>query len=97
MSFKGFVAFAAQADPPFSICLFVEWREVMKRLLPVRLGRKRETSWEMPMVSSLVVAMFIEELRSFNQVPIVIKLKVSNDTATPTIGGANNTIYFTRE
>ena len=49
----------------------------------------------MPTVSSLVVAMSIEELRSFSQVPTIIKLEVSNDTTVPTIGGADNAIYFT--
>ena len=38
-----------QADPFFSICLLVEWREVMKRLLPVRLGIRGGPSWKRPL------------------------------------------------
>ena len=41
--------------------------------------------------------MFVEELRSFNQVPVVIHRKVSNGTTALTIGGADNVVYFTRE
>ena len=51
----------------------------------------------MPIVSSLVAVMSLEELRSFNQVHVVIRLEVSNDTLVPTIGGADNAVYFTRE
>ena len=60
-------------------------------------GRKRGTSRETPIVSSLVVAMFVEELRSFNQVPTDIRLEVADGPTTPTIGGADNVIYFTQE
>ena len=49
------------------------------------------------MVSSLVDATSVEELRSSNQVPVVIILEVSSGMATPTIGGGDNTVYFTRE
>ena len=49
------------------------------------------------MVSSLVVAMSMEELRSFRQVSAVISLEVSDDTTTPTIVGVDNAIYFTEE
>ena len=48
------------------------------------------------MVSSLDAAMSIEELRSLRQV-LAIKLEVSDGTATPTIGGADNVVYFTQE
>ena len=48
-------------------------------------GRKRGTPRETPIVSRLVIAMFVEELRSFSQVLVDIRLKVANDTATPTI------------
>ena len=59
--------------------------------------RKRGTPWEMPTVSSLVAATSVEELRSFRQVLATIRLEVLEGTATPTIGGADNAIYFTRE
>ena len=58
---------------------------------------KRGTPWEMPTISSLVTAMSIEELRSFNQVPSNITLEVENSPVAPTIGGVDNAIYFTHE
>ena len=58
---------------------------------------KKGAPQETPSVSSLVAAMSIEELRSFSQVPVIIKLKVSNSMATLTIGGADNVVYFTRK
>ena len=60
-------------------------------------GRKRGTSQETPIVSSLVAAMSVEELRSFSQVPADIKLEVVDDPTASTIGGAYNVVYFTRE
>ena len=64
-------------------------------------GRKRGTPWETPIVSSLVAAMFVEELRLFNQVSSDIRLEVENGMAAPTIGGGgggvDNAVYFTRE
>ena len=59
--------------------------------------RKRGTPRETPTASSLVSAMSVEELRSFSQVHIVIRLEVSKDTVVPTIGGADNVVYFIRE
>ena len=41
--------------------------------------------------------MFVEELRLLNQFPVDIILEVADSTATPTIGGADNTVYFTCE
>ena len=41
--------------------------------------------------------MSIEELRSFSQVTADIRLEVADGTATPTIRGADNTVYFTWE
>ena len=58
-------------------------------------GCKRGTPRETLTISSLVTAMFVEELRSLRQIPITIILEASNDTATPTIGGADNASYFT--
>ena len=76
MSVEGFVTFAAQADPPFFVCLPIEWRKVMKRLLPVRLSVRGGTPRETPKASSLVAAMSLEELRSFSQIPTIIRLEV---------------------
>ena len=59
-------------------------------------GCKRGTPRETPTVSSLVTAMFVEELRSFRQVSAAIRLKVSDGTVAPTIGGADNAVYFTQ-
>ena len=41
--------------------------------------------------------MSVEELRLFNQVPANIRLEVVDSPAAPTIGGADNAVYFTRE
>ena len=51
----------------------------------------------MSIVTSLVIVMSIEELRSFRQVPATVGLEVSDDMATSTIGVADNAVYFTRE
>ena len=47
------------------------------------------------MVSNLVVIIFVEDLRSFKQVPTTIRLEMSDDMATLTMGAADNSIYFT--
>ena len=60
-------------------------------------GRKRGIPWEMPTTSSLVATMSVEDLRSFNQVPVGISLVLSDDAAVPTAEGADNVVYFTRE
>ena len=60
-------------------------------------GRTRGTSWETPIVSSLVAAMFVEELRLFSQVPANIRLEVADGRTALTIGGVDNAVYFTRE
>ena len=57
--------------------------------------RKRGTPRETPTMSSLVATMSIEDLRSFKQVPIAIRLEVSDGMATLTIGATNNTVYLT--
>ena len=59
-------------------------------------GCKRGASQETPTVSSLVAAMSVEELKSFSQVPTNMRFKVEDGTVSPTIGGANNVVYFTR-
>ena len=41
--------------------------------------------------------MSMEDLRSFSQVPTDIRLEVANGPVAPTIGGADNAVYFTRD
>ena len=60
-------------------------------------GRDRGTPRETPTVSNLVVAMSIEELRSFSQVPSNIRLEVADGPTATTIRGVDNVVYFTRE
>ena len=60
-------------------------------------GCKRRTSRETPIVSSLVAAIFLEELRSFSQVLADIRPEVADGLATPTIEGADIIVYFTSE
>ena len=60
-------------------------------------GRKRGTPRESPTESSLATTMYVEELRSFCQVPADISLELSDGAAVSTIGGAYNAVYFTRE
>ena len=60
-----------------------------------QVGRRRGTPREMPTVSSVVVAMSVEELRLYNQVPVEINLEVSDGLTTSTVEEANNAIYFT--
>ena len=60
-------------------------------------GCRRVTLREMPTTSSLVVVMYVEELRLYCQVPTKISLEMSDDLATSTIGEADNSIYFTED
>ena len=60
-------------------------------------GRKRGTPRETPTVSSLVAAMFVEDLRSFRQVPEAIRLEMADDAATSIMGATDNVVYFTIE
>ena len=62
-----------------------------------QVGHRRGTTRETSSSSSLVAAMFVEELRSFCQVLADISLELSNGTAVSTVGGAYNAIYFTQE
>ena len=61
------------------------------------IGRRRGPSRESPTASSLVASMFMEELRSFCQVPDDISIELSDKSAFSTIGEADNTVYFTQE
>ena len=58
-------------------------------------GRKRGTARETPTVSNLVVAMFVEDLRSFRKIPTAIRLEVLDGTTISTMGAADNAVYFT--
>ena len=49
----------------------------------------------MPTISSLVAAMFADELRLYSQVPIEISMEISDGPTTSTVGEADNAIYFT--
>ena len=60
-------------------------------------GRKRGILRERPIIRSLVVAMSVEELRSFSQFPANIRLEVADGSIAPTIRGVDNAVYFTRE
>ena len=51
----------------------------------------------MPTTSSLVAAMFVEELRLYNQIPAKINLEMSYDSTTSIVGEVDNAIYFTWE
>ena len=54
-----------------------------------QVGRKRGTPRDTPTTSSLVAAMSIEELKSFNQVPANISLELLDDTAASTTRGVD--------
>ena len=58
---------------------------------------RRVTPLETPTASSLIAAMFVEELRLYCQVPAEISLEVSDGSTTSTIGEVDNAIYFTQE
>ena len=62
-----------------------------------RLSVRGGPPQEIPMASSLVVAMSVEDLRSFRQVPAVIGLEMSDGATTSTMGAVDNVVYFTRE
>ena len=97
MSFKGFVAFTAQVDPFFFYFLACRMARGHEEAFINQVGRKRKIPQETPTVSSLAAAMSVEELRYFSQVLVVICLEVLNEMTAPTIEGANNVVYFTRE
>ena len=67
----------------------------MKGLPPIKLGIRGGPLGKKPTVSSLVVAMSAEDLRSFRQVPAAIRLEMSNDMTTLKVGVADNAVYFT--
>ena len=59
--------------------------------------RRRGTPREIPTASSLAVAMSIEEMRLFSQIPAEINLETLDNMVTSTFGEANKVVYFTRE
>ena len=61
------------------------------------VGRRRGGPRESPTASSLVVAMSMEELRSFCQVLTNISLELLDGAAVSIVGWADNNVYFTRE
>ena len=57
-----------------------------KEVSSTQAGRRRVTPRETPTASSLVAAMFIEELRLYFQVLAEISLERSDDPATSIVG-----------
>ena len=89
-------------DPALSVCSPVELKPCRmarghKEASTSQARRKRGTPREMPMASSLLAAMSVEDLRSFRQVPAAIGLEMSDDATTSTMGATDNVVYFTRE
>ena len=68
-----------------------------EEVLTSQARHRRTTPQETPIAISLVVAMFLEELRLYNQIPIEISLETSDGAVTSIVGEAGNAIYFTRE
>ena len=62
-----------------------------------QVGHRRGTPWESPTASNLVVAMSVEELRSFCEVPANVSLELSDRVDVSTVGGVDNVVYFTQE
>ena len=67
--------------------------EVSTNQARYRMGTPRET----PTASSLVVAMYAEELRLYSQILPKISLEMLDDVATSTFREVDNAVYFTRE
>ena len=59
--------------------------------------RRKGSSRESPIVSSLVSSMSMEELRSFCRIPNGISLELLDGPTLSTIGQVDNTVYFTWE
>ena len=51
----------------------------------------------MPTASSVVVAMSVEELRLYSQIPIEISLEMLDGATAKIVGEANNVVYLTRD
>ena len=79
-------------------CLFVSRMAIgQEETSTNQAGRRRGMTREMPTTRSLVVAMSVEKLRSFCQVPAYISMELSDGVAVSTVGGENNVVYFTLE
>ena len=65
--------------------------------LASQVGRKRRPSRDTPSASSLISSLFMEELRSYCQIPNNIDFELSDGPAEPTINLEDNVVYFTRE
>ena len=68
-----------------------------EEVLTSQIGCRRGTPEETLTAGSLVVAMFVEEPRLYNQIPVKISLETSDDVATSTVGEADNAVNFTQE
>ena len=62
-----------------------------------QVGRRRGSSRESLIASSLVAFMFVEELRSFCHVPDRISLEISDESTFSNVGQVDNTVYFTQK
>ena len=65
--------------------------------LASQVGRKRRPSRDTPSASSLISSLFMQELRSYCQIPNNIDFELSDGPAEPTINLEDNVVYFTRE
>ena len=59
--------------------------------------RRKGSSGESPIASSLVSSMSMEELRSLCRIPNGISLELLDGPTLSTIGQVDNTVYFTWE
>ena len=94
-----FLLYGPQVDP-FLYSIFLSAYRMTrghKEVSTSQVRRMRDTPRETPTASSLVVAMFVEELRLYNQIPARISLETSEGAATSTFWEAYNAIYFIRE
>ena len=62
-----------------------------------QVGRRKGSSRESPIASSLVSSMSMEELWSFYRVLDGISLELSDGPAHSTVEQADNAVFFTRE
>ena len=91
-----------QADTLLSFCfsffvyLPIAW-QCYEEISSSHARRRRGIPREMPTANSLVVAMSVEELGLYIQVPTEISMGMSNGWTTSTVREADNDIYFTRE
>ena len=60
-------------------------------------GRRRGSSRGTPFTSSVISSLFIEELRSYCQIPSDIDFELSDGPTESNLVQENNTVYFTRE